>query len=120
MKTTFVYLFDQANPYQTSARAHHGVDLIYLFGGSRLVEAANKTVSDEMQRRWIMFINGEAPWDGAKLFAFGPLGRCGLIPDEELEVRRRKQHIEMLKVMDNATLEEVSRKLSIATVSLEN
>ena len=112
-RTTYQYLFDQTNPWQSSSRAHHGVDLIYMFGGYDLsFNPSAMTVGKEVRDKWIMLVNGKSPWDKEKRFAFGPHGNCGEIDDGEFATRRRVRHFEILRDMDWTSLLTILEKLS--------
>lgn len=118
---TYQYLMDEPNPWQSSSRAHHAVDLIFLFGAYDLsFNPSAAKVSRETQERWISFINGEEPWHTEKRFAFGPYGKCGEIGDEEFAARRRKRCLDVLKDIERSKLLEISGKLAAGRISLHN
>ena len=120
-KTAYQYVFDQPNPWQSSSRAHHAVDLVFLFGGYDLsANPAADKVGYQMRDKWIRFINGERPWDGEKRFAFGPHGKCGEIDDEEYAARRRASHFELLRDMGSAITCLIVAKLTAGRISLLN
>jgi len=120
-KTTYQYVIDQPNPWQASSRAHHAVDLLYLFAGYDLsFNPAAAKVAREMRDKWIQFINGEKPWDAGERFGFGPHGRVGVIDDAEFESRRRVKHFEVLRQVDRASLFTIFRKLAAGRISLHN
>jgi hypothetical protein len=122
---TYQYLFDQANPWQSSSRAHHAVDLIFLFGAydeelARTNPAA-AAVACEMQERWIAFVGGGAPWEDAdSRFAFGPLGRSGEIGDDEFAARRRVRHFAALRETAPEILGGIFGRLAAGRISLLN
>lgn len=118
---TYRYVFDQTNPWQASSRAHHGVDIIFLFGGyeSKFDEGA-RSVVQSMQVRWINFVNGEAPWDASKRLAFGPFGSVSDISEAEFALRRRVKHFELLREIDPSVIKIILGKLIIGRVSLLN
>lgn len=120
-KATYQYVFDQVNPWQSSSRAHHGVDLIFLFGGYDLTfNPAAAAVAEVMQERWIAFVNGDNPWNGEKRFAFGPHGKSGEITEEEFAARRRVGHFSLLREMDPVRLGEIFGGLAAGRISLLN
>lgn len=120
-KTTYQYVFDQVNPWQSSSRAHHAVDLIFLFGGYNLSSnPAAAAVARVIQERWIAFVSGEGPWDAEKRFAFGPHGKSGEIADEEFAARRRVGHFGVLREIGVPRLGEIFGKLAAGRISLLN
>jgi carboxylesterase type B len=107
--TVYQYLYDQQSPF--TGTAHHGVDLIYLFGNVPLdASNGNITVRDATQDKWILFANGERPWDRKKVFSFGPDGVVGEVGEEEGETfgKRRRRKI-WREVLDGIPLEELER-----------
>ncbi|OBT71606.1 hypothetical protein VF21_09529 [Pseudogymnoascus sp. 05NY08] len=120
-KTTYQYVFDQVNPWQSSSRAHHAVDLIFLFGSYDLSgNPAAAAVAKAMQERWIAFVSGEGPWDAEKRFAFGPHGKSAEITDEEFAARRRVGHFGVLREIGMSRLGEIFGKLAAGRISLLN
>lgn len=120
-KKAYRYLFDQANPWQASSRAHHAVDLLYLFGGFDIsMNPAADAVSKEMRRRFILFVNGEAPWSVDRLFAFGPLGNCKEVDDAGLAARRRTEQVERLQEMTGSDLKAAFGSLAAGRMNLHN
>lgn len=120
-KATYQYVFDQVNPWQSSSRAHHGVDLIFLFGGYDLTSnPAAAAVAEDMQGRWIAFVNGNVPWNGEKRFAFGPHGKSGEITEEEFAARRRVRHFSLLREMEPVRLGKIFGGLAAGRISLLN
>jgi hypothetical protein len=87
----FRYVMDQPNPWDESAGAHHALDLLFLFGGpfDYSSDQAAMRVSGDMREKWVAFVYGEAPWDEKLVYAWGPDGRYGPVPDEQLKERRR-------------------------------
>ncbi|KAF9640419.1 hypothetical protein BFW01_g12225 [Lasiodiplodia theobromae] len=115
------YAVDQANPWQASSRAHHAVDLVLLFGGLDLsFNPAAAAVGDEMRRRWIAFVNGEAPWSADTTFAFGPHGISREVDAGGLAARRRTAQMETLERVEPAQLGAVFAALAAGRVSLLN
>ncbi|GAB7348676.1 hypothetical protein MBLNU459_g7038t1 [Dothideomycetes sp. NU459] len=120
-KKVYQYLFDQANPWQPSSRAHHAVDLTYLFGGFDM--SSNPTAEAlgvEMRKRFIHYINGEAPWSSDKSFAFGPLGECKEVGREGVAARRRLRQIERLRGMQASDINAAFGSLAAGRLSLSN
>lgn len=110
-RPAFRFLVDQPNPWQSSSRAHHGIDLLYLFGGFDMSHNAAATrVAQTMQEKWIEFICGGNPWEPGTAFALGPLGECRSIDDAGLAARRRQQHVGSLVA---AGLDRVERVVKI-------
>ncbi|KAL1646874.1 hypothetical protein SLS58_003009 [Diplodia intermedia] len=115
------YVVDQANPWQGSSRAHHAVDLVLLFGGLDLsFNAAAVAVADEMRRRWIAFVNGEAPWSADTTFAFGPHGDCSELDAGGFAARRRTVQLSTLERVEPAQVGAVFAALAAGRVSLLN
>jgi carboxylesterase type B len=57
---TYRYLFDAPNPFAPELGAHHAVDLLYLFGGIKLL-AQQEALRNEMRRIWVRFVAGAEP-----------------------------------------------------------
>ena len=115
------YVFDQANPWQASSRAHHAADLLYLFNGFDLsFNSLAARVADEFPKRWIEFACGESPWPSKVNFAFGPHGKCGVIDEEELASRRRANCFAYLKKIGLASYNPVFASLATGRGSLLN
>lgn len=120
-RPVFRFLVDQPNPWQTSSRAHHAVDLLYLFEGFDLSFSPEpQNVSAEVQSKWISFINGNDPWPSSTAFAFGPLGRCEQVGAKELAGRRRVRHCQALSKHDQDILENIWRSLAAGRLGLDN
>lgn len=140
-KQVYRYLFDQSNPWQPSSRAHHAVDLIYLFGGyddclERFYHDptsldppywyfAIHLFSSEMRASWIQFINGEEPWEDAKnldwSFGTGFHGDTLSQKFSDWATRRRASQIKLLKNFeDYAALERVAGALAAGRLSFLN
>jgi hypothetical protein len=121
-KPIYQYFVDQPNPWQPSSRAHHAAGLIMLFRGHDLsiVSPDAEAVGEEMRERFIIFINGEKPWSGEKVFAFGPLGECKEIGETEYAARRRVSHWEILKWTNPAELTSVFAGIAMGRLSLDN
>lgn len=118
------YLVDEANPWQPSARAHHAVDLIFLFGTMDI--SHNPTAADlgnGMRKRWIDFVNGDKPWaelsKGAR-FAFGPYGECKEIDQKQYAARRRVHVFRLLKEAGAGVYGPIVNKLIAGKISLLN
>jgi hypothetical protein len=119
---TFRYVFDQTSPFQPSSRAHHTVDLLFLFGtysGAFLTEEYVQ-VGKEMREKWIEFLHGSMPWDEGTVFKFGPLGRCSEVNEDELQTRRRVAIWKMLDSMDSIELNRIFVALTKGRISLLN
>lgn len=120
-RPVFRYLVDQPNPWQTSSRAHHAVDLLYLFAGFDLSFAPEaQQVSQSMQQKWIEFIVGERPWQPEKCWAFGPCGESKEIDLGELDARRRQRHLLTLRAAGLDKINAVARSLEVGRISLLN
>jgi hypothetical protein len=121
-KPVYQYVVDQANPWQASSRAHHAVDLIFLFGGHDLatLNPAAEDVGQDMRKRFISFINGTDPWAADKRFAFGPLGESKEIGEREFAARRRVGHWDLLKKSDQGDIVKVFAGLAMGRLSLDN
>lgn len=124
-KKVYRYVVDETNPWQASARSHHAVDLIFLFGTvdglSRYPEA--DAVGQDMRDRWIKFVNGEAPWtpmSTGKRFAFGPYGECKEIDERQFAARRRVAHMKVLKEAGFDVYGPIMNKLIAGRISLLN
>jgi hypothetical protein len=117
----FRFLVDQPNPWQSSSRAHHGVDLIFLFGGYDLSHSrAAQTVSHTMQEKWIDFIAGGTPWQAGETYAFGPVGICHPIDDDGLAARRRQRHMASMVGISESGVNAVVARLAAGRSSLLN
>jgi carboxylesterase type B len=121
-KRTYQYVFDQPNPFQASSRAHHGVDLLFLFGSSEysFFDPSAENVKDTMMGRWAAFINGKEPWSSEIRHAFGPHGKCGKIDEREYSARRRVKHFGILRKMNPQTLVVIFGMLAGGRISLLN
>jgi carboxylesterase type B len=120
-KKAYRYLFDQANPWQASSRAHHAVDLIYLFGGFDMtMNPSAEELGKEMRRRFIWYINGEAPWTIHKTMAFGPLGDTREIDDRGVAARRRTRQMDEVNKLDASEVAAVFGSLAAGRISLHN
>lgn len=121
-KATYRFVFDQPNPWQSSSRAHHCVDLLFLFGSDKLpyFTTSGDNVREHMQSHWIAFMNGSPPWSGDGREAFGPFGKCGQISDDEFAERRRVKQFEVLKKMESTCLGGIVGKLAAGRISLLN
>ncbi|KAJ6099443.1 hypothetical protein N7467_000978 [Penicillium canescens] len=120
-KRVYKYVVDQPNPWQPSSRAHHAVDLLFLFEGVDLsFNPAASTVGQEMRQRWIKFVNGDGPWDADKRFAFGPVGECKEIDEVQFAARRRVDHCKVLKEMGASVYMPIIFALTAGRISLLN
>ncbi|KAI4720990.1 carboxylesterase [Aureobasidium sp. EXF-10727] len=120
-KPIYRYLFDQANPWQASSRAHHAVDLIYLFGGFDMtMNPSADELGMEMRRRFVCYINGDAPWTIHKTMAFGPLGESSEIDDRGVAARRRTRQMDEVKKLEASDVAAVFGGLAAGRISLHN
>ena len=95
-RNCYRFVIDEPNPWRPSTGAHHGVDVLLLFGNYDFTSyPAAETTGRELRKRWIMFVNGEKPWSSAA-YAFGPDGKCGEVGTEEIVVKRRGEKLEYL------------------------
>ena len=95
----YEYIFDQVNPFDPSAKAHHSVELMFIFKGYDISKAAGvtaKNFSKSVQEKWVTYGVGGSPWAKGTCYAFGPNGQMGPITSEELETRRRLTAYEVL------------------------
>ncbi|KPA38784.1 catalytic protein [Fusarium langsethiae] len=117
-QAVFGYLMDQPNPWQRSSRAHHGVDLIYLFNGFDFTfDQSAQRVAEAMQLKWIEFICGDDPWKPGEFFTFGPFGES-----KEVDVadRRRYRHLDIAIALGQDKAEAIVRNLATGRSSLLN
>lgn len=136
-KRVFRYLVDQPNPWQASSRAHHAVDLLFLFGGVDLAfNGAAEAVGREMRRRWALFVTGGGPWPPHRRFVYGPVGESREIDggddvlttstsastnnDGQFAARRRVQHLRMLQQAGIGVYLPVVFALTAGRISLLN
>lgn len=117
----YQYVIDQSNPWQASSRSHHGIDLIFAFGGVDLShDQGAQHVGKVFRESWILFANEIAPWAEASIFAFGPYGECKSISMQEFSYRRRLHCIETLENLGNSILDPVFKGLAAGRISLHN
>ena len=120
-KRVYKYVVDQVNPWQPSSRAHHAVDLLFLFDGVDLsFNPAANAVGQEMRRRWIHFVNGNSPWSEEQRFAYGPLGACGEISEAQYALRRRVEHVQALREAGMGVYMPIVFALTVGKISLLN
>ncbi|KAJ3466084.1 hypothetical protein MRS44_006742 [Fusarium solani] len=120
-KPSFRFLVDQPNPWQASSRAHHGVDLLYLFNAYDLSHnQPAQAIARSMQEKWIQFIRGQDPWKPGGAFAFGPFGESQLLSPQGLNARRRQQHVAALAALGSQKINEIVAKLATGRSSLLN
>ncbi|KAJ5329656.1 Carboxylesterase type B [Penicillium brevicompactum] len=120
-KRVFKYVVDQPNPWQPSSRAHHAVDLLFLFDGVDLsFNPAASAVGKEMRQRWIRFINGENPWSADRRFAFGPVGECKEFDEVQFAMRRRVEHCKVLKEAGPSACMPIVFALTAGRINLLN
>ncbi|MCJ1412146.1 hypothetical protein MMC19_006238 [Ptychographa xylographoides] len=141
-KQTYQYIIDEPNPFDPTSRAHHGVDLLYLFGGYDLTFSTTASkVGREIRGAFIRFINGETAWgsalsgegegdgDGEErkiggedvCMAFGPEGLCKVVGIEGAEWRGRRDGAAMdLMRGREGEVGKVVGALAKGRVSLDN
>ena len=120
-KSVYKYVVDQANPWQPSSRAHHAVDLLFLFEGVDLSSnPAAQAVGQEMRNRWIRFVSGESPWPEGRRYAYGPLGECKEIDEAQFAARRRVEHCKTLQEAGMGTYMPIITALTAGRISLLN
>ncbi|RAL15772.1 putative carboxylesterase [Aspergillus homomorphus CBS 101889] len=120
-KQVYKYVVDQVNPWQASSRAHHAVDLLFLFGGVDLsFNRAAEAVGQEMRDRWISFVNGREPWSEGRRFAFGPFGESKQITEEQFAARRRVKHMQVLREAGMRVYMPIVFGVSAGKISLLN
>ncbi|KAJ1706355.1 carboxylesterase [Aspergillus flavus] len=120
-KRVYRYVFDQANPWQASSRAHHAVDLLYLFAGVDLsFNPTAEIVGQETRQRWIRFVSGSSPWSSERRFAFGPVGDCKEISEAQFAGRRRVNHLKVLKEAGVGAYMPIATALTAGKISLLN
>ena len=119
-KPVYQYAVDEPNPWQPSAGAHHGVDLLYLFGDYDFSRYSYlQRTAQEMRTRWISFVNGEKPWGGL-LCAFGPRGICDELTADSATNRRRWNHIRLINQLGRNRLSTVVGPLVAGRFKLES
>lgn len=120
-KPVFRCLLDEENPWQPSNGAHHGIDLVFLFGGfdSDLPDRARRT-GEHMRKAWIDFISQRDPWSSDSCAAFGPFGMYHSLDDVGLGSRRRMRQVASLDQEDMVGLDSVFVALATGNISLLN
>lgn len=117
----YQYIIDEANPWQASSRAHHAVDLIFLFGGIDLsFNPGADRVGKKMREGWLTFIYGGSPWPESSTKAFGPYGAAEELDMKGYKARRRVHCFEFLQIMGAAQRRMLSGRLGAGRVSLLN
>ncbi|KAL4864388.1 hypothetical protein BDV12DRAFT_14224 [Aspergillus spectabilis] len=117
----YKYVVDQPNPWQASARSHHAVDLLFLFGGVDLsFNPAADAVGKEMRNRWAEFVAGGGPWSVERRFAYGPVGECKEISEGGFAARRRVEHMRVLKEAGIGVFLPIVFALTAGKISLLN
>ena len=119
------YLFDEPNPWHASSRAHHGVDLVMLFGGLDISHNPHaESVGHAWRSKWITFVAGEEPWVKERRYAFGPFGQCRELDVEEgsgergFSARRRTRAMAKLREMGWSAYNPIFFKVAAGKVSL--
>ncbi|KAI8667590.1 Carboxylic ester hydrolase [Fusarium sp. Ph1] len=120
-KRIYQYIIDEANPWQASSRAHHAVDLIFLFGGIDLsFNPGADRVGKEMRQGWLTFMYGGSPWSESSIQAFGPYGAVEELDMARYRARRRVHCFDYLRTMGAAQCRLLSGRLGAGRVSLLN
>lgn len=120
-KEIFQYIVDEPNPWQPSSRAHHAVDLIFLFGGVDLSFNQSATeVATNFRDTWIDFCHGRNPWSSSNIRAFGPYGDCEDLDLERYARRRRLNCFEFLRKLGHSKYTSLSGRLGAGRISLLN
>lgn len=124
-KKVYRYLFDEVNPWQASSRAHHAVDILFLFGTMDFSHnPSGEAVGEDMRNRWISFVGGSEPWSELsateKRFAFGPYGDCKEIDQGQFSGRRRAHVLELLREVGPQVYNGIANKLAAGKISLLN
>ncbi|KAG8413432.1 hypothetical protein J3458_012991 [Metarhizium acridum] len=115
------YVFDQPNPWQPSSRAHHAVDLLYLFGGIDISsDSFSESVGVAFRQNWIDFASGQSPWPTATRFAFGPHGKCAILHERDFNVRRRVACFQGLIDAEEGSYRPILGRLAAGRLSLLN
>lgn len=119
------YLFDEPNPWHASSRAHHGVDLVMLFGGLDISHSTHaEAVGRTWRSKWISFVAGEEPWAKQRRYAFGPFGQCRELDveegsgEKEFSARRRTRAMAKLREMGWSAYNPIFFKVAAGKVSL--
>ncbi|KAJ3463722.1 hypothetical protein MRS44_008508 [Fusarium solani] len=111
-KRVYQYIIDEANPWQASSRAHHAVDLIFLFGGIDLsFNPGADRVGKEMRQGWLTFMYGGSPWSESSIQAFGPYGAVEELDMARYRARRRVHCFDYLRTMGAAQCRLLSGRL---------
>ncbi|KAI9759960.1 MAG: hypothetical protein M4579_001993 [Chaenotheca gracillima] len=121
-RPVYQYIVDQANPWQASARSHHALDLVLLFGGYDIsFNHHAEEVGKAMRSDWIEFINGTEPWDPKARMAFGPAGKSEQLQDiKHYASRRRMKQWDVLKRIDAGDVVKVFGALAAGKISFSN
>jgi len=120
-KPVYRYVFDQPNPWQSSSRAHHANDLTLLFGGVDFSHNANAMeIGRQFRESLIAFVHGSSPWPNGEIYAFGPLGRHGVLSRDEFSLRRRTACLEYFREIGPAKMNAVFGRLAAGRISLLN
>jgi hypothetical protein len=120
-RPAYRFVFDQPNPWQSSSRPHHGVDLVHLFAGLDLSHNRGaEHVGHRLRQSWCTFAHGAAPWPATDVYGFGPLGQCKSVSPEEYSQRRRTACFGHLRDMGLANVNAVFGRLAAGRISLLN
>lgn len=115
----YQYYFDEVNPFANpaEAKAHHAVDLLWVFGGY------DDDLNEEMRgfgkvvrTKWVDFINGDEPWDPEEIYLYGPDGKHSRISREvalvgEANGLRRQRQFAVLADISHEVTHDIWRKL---------
>jgi carboxylesterase type B len=114
------YIFDEPNPWQPSAGAHHAVDLLFLFGAyQKYFPAAAAKLSVNMRKRWIDFIGAES-FGNMPNTVFGPHGITEAMQQDCFSMRRRTSAWQVLDKVGFSTLNLLTGKLGAGKISLDS
>jgi len=117
----YQYVFDQANPWQSSSGAHHAVDLVSLFGAIDLTfNPASARVAKDFRQRFISFARGQFPWSSQERYAFGPHGKSGVLEAGEYDLRRRTHCTKTLREIGLSDYNLTFAALAAGRLSLLN
>lgn len=120
-KDIFQYIVDEPNPWQSSSRAHHAVDLILLFGGVDIsFNRSAMEVATKLRDTWIDFSHGRKPWFSSSVRAFGPHGACEDLDLDRYSRRRRLKCFEFLRKLGRQKYTSLSGRLAAGRISLLN
>lgn len=119
----YQYIFEEVNPFAAASkrgipRAHHAIDTLALFGAYEDDYPNHPSfknfqhVSKKFRQSWIDFASGEAPWDGDKVYSFGPDGQVGELRSGEYKKKRRTEHFKVLEEVGIEVYDAVWRRIA--------